>query len=189
MRVCYFGTYEADYDRNRMLLRGLRTLGADVIEVHEALFADETHKTGNLKSPRALAGLAFTLAKRYGGLIRRYLRAPEHDVMVVGYLGHLDMLVAAPLARRRGKKVVFDAFISLYDTLVNDRKMFRAGSPPALAAKALDRLACALADRVLLDTEAHARYFVEELGVEGSKCRVVPVGADEDFYQIGRAHV
>ena len=37
----------------------------------------------------------------YPGLIWRYLRAPAPDAVIVGYMGHLDVLVLWPLARSR----------------------------------------------------------------------------------------
>ncbi len=37
----------------------------------------------------------------FPGLIWRYLRAPAHDAVIVGYMGHLDVLVLWPLARSR----------------------------------------------------------------------------------------
>lgn len=176
--VCYFGTYEADYERNRIVQEGLCEHGASVLTCHEAVWG-RRHKTGTFASPLALADLATTLARAYARLARRYLsEVGEHDVVLVGYLGHLDMLLAGPLARLRGKPVVFDAFISLYDTLVHDRRLFAEGSAPARAAKRLDQISCALADRVLVDTDAHADYFAQELGVPREKCATVLVGAD-----------
>lgn len=181
--VCYFGTYEADYERNRILVDGLRECGATVLECHEPMWQDLRHKTGVLDSAAALARLGGAVMRKYTELARRYLRSvPEHDVMVVGYLGHLDVLVAAPLARLRGKPLVFDAFISLFDTLVHDRALFPPRSVRARAAKSLDRLSCALADVVLVDTEEHAAYFAEELGVPKEKLRRVLVGADPRVY-------
>ncbi len=182
-RVCYFGTYEADYERNRILQEGLRANGATVLTCHEAVWESRRHKTAALRRPFALAELAGAVGAAYARLARRYLReVGENDLVLVGYLGHLDMLVAGPLARLRGKPVVFDAFISLYDTLVHDRRLFAEGSAPARAAKRLDQLSCALADRVLVDTDAHADYFADELGVPREKCSAVLVGADTDVY-------
>ena len=43
-----------------------------------------------------------------------------------------------------------------------------------------DRLACRLADRVLVDTDAHAEHFATELATPRSKLRRLWVGADDD---------
>lgn len=183
LRVCYLGTYEADYDRNRIIQRGLRESGAAVVECHEAVWGSRRHKTATLTSPLSLVRLGAELTSRYARLARRYLyETPEHDVVVVGYLGHLDMLALAPLCRIRRKPLVFDAFISLYDTLVFDRAVVSSRSVAARALALVDRAACALADLVLLDTNAHADYFAHELGVPADKCRRVLVGAEPDHF-------
>ncbi|MPZ17949.1 MAG: glycosyltransferase [Luteitalea sp.] len=183
LRVCYFGTFESDYDRNRILIRGLRELGVDVLICHSPVLERRRHKTGVLKSAPALAGVATRMLLAYVGLARRYMTMPDHDAMIVGYLGHLDAIVGSALARRRGKPMVFDAFISLYDTLAQDRGMLSRGSLPSRALWWLDKAACARADAVLLDTQAHAAYFHEELGVPLSKLYRVRVGADDAVFQ------
>ncbi len=186
--VCYFGTYESSYDRNRIVQAALAELGVRVLECHEPVLEAQRHKTGSLKSRRAVLELASNLARAYIKLAERYLRLEDHEAVFVGYLGYLDVLVAAPLCRLRQKPLIFDAFISLYDTLVHDRRVFAPGSAAARAAKALDQLACQLADVVLLDTDAHADFFISELGVDASKCRRVLVGADpHHFYPVEAA--
>jgi glycosyltransferase involved in cell wall biosynthesis len=182
LRICYFGTYEADYERNRILTDALESNGVEILRCHEDLWSDRRHKTGALEGGSALGELGARVARSYARLAQRYLAIGDHDLVFVGYLGHLDMLLAAPLARLRGKPVVFDAFISLYDTLVFDRAIFPANSVQARAAKLLDRLSCALADRVLLDTDSHIDYFANELRVARSKCRRVLVGAQTDIF-------
>jgi glycosyltransferase involved in cell wall biosynthesis len=183
LRVCYFGTFESDYDRNRILIRGLRELGAEVVICHSPVLERRRHKTRVLKSAPALAGVAGRMLFAYAGLARRYMKMPDHDVMIVGYLGHVDAIVGSALARRRGKPMVFDAFISLYDTLTQDRGMLSRGGLPSRLLSWLDKTACARADAVLLDTLAHAEYFHEELGVPLSKLHRVRVGADDAVFQ------
>lgn len=178
--VCYLGTYESDYDRNRIVQDALRSQGVRVLECHAPLLEARRDKTGALG--RDLVGLAARAAAAYAGLAARYRAMEDHDAVVVGYLGHFDVLFAAPLARLRGKPLIFDAFISLSDTLVADRGLLAEGSIGARAVELLDRLACALADVVLVDTEAHAAFFVEALGAPHGRTLRVLVGADEAVF-------
>ncbi len=178
--VCYFGTYESDYDRNRIVQDALRSQGVRVLECHAPLLEARRDKTATGKLD--LARLALRAGAAYAGLAARYRAMEDHDAVVVGYLGHLDVLVAAPLARLRKKPLIFDAFISLSDTLVGDRGLLAEGSPGARAAGLLDRLECELADVVLLDTDAHAAFFVEALGAPRGRTLRVLVGADEAVF-------
>ena len=88
---------------------------------------------------------------------------------------------AARAARTR-KPILFDAFLSVYDTLCFDRKRFAPSSPAGRLAFWLDRTSCSLGDLVLLDTEAHARYFCDTFGVPPAKVRRLFVGCDETVF-------
>jgi glycosyltransferase involved in cell wall biosynthesis len=50
-------------------------------------------------------------------------------------------------------------------------------------ARAADRIACRLADRVLVDTPAHADYFATATGVPRDRFRVLWLGAQEDVFR------
>ena len=120
-------------------------------------------------------------------LLLRYARVglkllaprPPYDMACVGFLGQPLM----PLVRLRTRKpILFDAFLSVYDTLCFDRKRFAPGSPAGRLAFWLDRTSCSLADLVLLDTEAHARYFCNTFGIPPAKVRRLFVGCDETLF-------
>jgi glycosyltransferase involved in cell wall biosynthesis len=101
---------------------------------------------------------------------------------MVGYLGHFDMFLARPLASIRRKPLFFDAFLSLYDTVVMDRKLLKPESLPARFLFWMDRTACLLADRVVLDTRAHIDFFVETFHLSEKKFRRVFVGAETGLF-------
>lgn len=181
MRVCMFGTYEAGYDRNQVLMRGMREVGIEVIECHVPLWEKMRYKTSALKGPGQYAALLVKLGFSYAKLCLRYLAAPRHDVVLVGYLGHFDVFLARALTWLRGKPLVFDAFVSLYDTSVVDREVFRPNSVAAILLKQVDTWSCKLSNLVLLDTNEHIQYFCEEFGLPRSKFQRVLVGADESY--------
>ena len=83
MKVCYFGTYETDYPRNRIIINGLRKNNVKVIECNFSV------KKGTLNLLMALK-----LFIGYFILFFKYLFVGKHDVLVVGYLGHFDMFLA-----------------------------------------------------------------------------------------------
>jgi glycosyltransferase involved in cell wall biosynthesis len=100
---------------------------------------------------------------------------------LVGYLGHFDVLPARLLSWLRRKPLVFDAFVSLYDTSVEDRGVFQRGSLAARLLRMVDRWSCKLSDLVLLDTNQHIEYFCDEFGLDRSKFQRVLVGADAAY--------
>ena len=180
-RVCYAGTYEREYPRNTLVIRALRDAGVAVEECHVPVF-ERARDKGSL-STVALAGLALRLMFAYLRLIPDVgLRLLRCDALVTGYIGQIDTFVLATVARIAGKPVIFNPLVSLTDTLVEDRKQFAQGSLPARMIWNVDRLSMKMADIVLADTDANARYFVETFGLEPGRVAVVHVGALEDVF-------
>lgn len=121
--------------------------------------------------------------QKYGDLLRQWRELQgSASAMYVVFLGHYLMPLAWWLGRRAGIPVVFDAFLSLYDTEVDDRRRVSRLSPRAWFLKFLDWFACVLADVVLLDTEEHKKYFVECIGVAPEKILVLPIGCRNDLF-------
>jgi glycosyltransferase involved in cell wall biosynthesis len=174
VRVCYFGTYDPAFARNALLIAGLRRAGVDVVECRVPLWRDTADKLAAARGdPRSFAP---RLAAAWRELARRHRALGDYDVLVVGYAGHLDVLLARHLARARGRPVVLDAFLSLAET-VADRGLAAPGSLRWQAARLVDRLACRRADRVLVDTRPHAAYLARAAGLPPARLAVVPMGA------------
>lgn len=179
IRVCYFGTYSRgeEYARNNAIMGGLSANGALVFPCQVDVWPTHEEKMAALhQGPLEQAG-AFLRA--YVRLIFKYLRTPDHDFLCVGYIGHIDMFPARLLAWLKRKPVVFDAFYSLYDTVIEDRGLYPRGSLRARLLRWIDRWSCRLADLVLLDTWAHVDYFGEEFRLPRSKFLAIPLGTDE----------
>ena len=124
-----------------------------------------------------------------GPLLLRHLRllprllkalAGQQDLVFVGFYGQVLSLLLARLTR---KPVIFDAFLSTYDTLCFDRARFGPHSIRGELAFWLDKQSCQAADHCLLDTRMHKRYFVNRFGIADSKISAFYVGHDaEQFY-------
>jgi glycosyltransferase involved in cell wall biosynthesis len=80
---------------------------------------------------------------------------------------------------------VFNPLVSLYDTLVGDRKRFRPWSPAARMLHVVDRGAFRAADLVVADTNAHAAFFRRRFGLAGDRVEVALVGAEEALFRPG----
>jgi glycosyltransferase involved in cell wall biosynthesis len=107
------------------------------------------------------------------------------DVVIVGYPGQPD--VAAARRAARGRPVVFNALVSLHETLVEDRRRFAPRSPAARALLALDRSALRAADLVVVDTEANAEFLATLAGLPRSRFEVCLVGAEDRLFRPGWA--
>ncbi len=179
LRVCYFGTYsmEEGYPRNRVIIEGLKKNGVNVTECHEDFWKDTSQKLEGVKAGRGLIKPLFRLLITYSKLISKFRQIGYYDALIVGYAGHIDIFLAKLLNLFRKKPVIFDAFLSLYDTAAMDRKIVHPRSFKAKLLKLIDTWSCRLADAVLLDTQAHVDYFVTEFGLPARKFYAVPVGS------------
>ncbi len=182
MRICYFGTYEKDYPRNRILIKEFRKQGVEVVECHVPLWERQLDKTGSYLSPFSLLKIMAGLLRAYLVLVWRFLRAGDFDFLMVGYIGQADVLLARFLLLFRRRPLVFNPLISLYDTLVVDRRIFRERSAAAWFLYRIDRWSFQLADLIILDTNAHIDYLSALLRIDKKKFVRVFVGADEEVF-------
>jgi glycosyltransferase involved in cell wall biosynthesis len=153
----------------------LRRAGVEVVERHEPVWEGRVHKFG------AGAGTALRLGLAQARLRRG--RQDGWDAVVVGYPGHFDLGAARRAAR--GAPVVFNPLVSLWDTLVEDRRRFRSDSAAARALRAIDRRALRAADLVVADTEANADFLAELGGIPRDRVAVCLVGAEERLFRPG----
>lgn len=181
MRVVYWGTYDLGKPRNRILLRGLRENGVEVIECHAEVWSEIEDKSG-VKGLAAWLFILFRWILIYPRLIFEYLRAPRHDAVLVGYLGVIDVLVLWPFARMRRAPIAWDVFLSLYDTVVDDRKLVSSSHPVAWIMFALEWLACRAASLVILDTDAHVEYVAKTFRVAPERLAAVRVGVEPEHF-------
>ena len=181
MTACLFGTYDRGHSANRLLVQALAGAGFAIEELHEPLWEQARHKDARYFGGRSLAGLARRWARAASRLSRawRARRGGAAPLVVVGFGGQLDVLLAARVCRPR-RALIFAPLVSLTETLVEDRRRFPAGGPRARGVAALDRATLRAADLVLADTAAHAAYL-RELG--GPRVRVVAwhFGVEPEF--------
>lgn len=180
MRAVLFGTFNSRHAANVLLAEELRAAGIELRVCHESLWEETRDKHDAYFAPGRLLGLAlrwlvvsFRLALRF-----RYAAAGA-DIIVVGFNGQLDVLLARLLAG--GRRVVFAPLVTLGETLVDDRQIYRETSLIGRLLRGLDRLTMAAADTVVMDTQAHADWLAAQVGVAPQKIRVHLLGAEAAY--------
>jgi len=155
MTICFFGIYDPSYSRNSILINGLKQNGIKVIECNAT--------GGKINKYLSLIAKHWEIRKKY-------------DVMIVAFPGYQAVILAKFLTL---KPVIYDAFFSIYDSEVRDRKLTKPKSLKALYYWFLDWLACRAADKIMLDTFAHIEYFCELFHLKKEKFIRVLLGADD----------
>lgn len=180
MRILAFGTYDTTaHPRVRVLLDGLRAHGHDVEECNVRLGLTTADRVATLQRPWRLPRFAVRVLSCWLRLARlaRHVRPP--DVVLVGYLGHFDVLLARRLFR--GIPIVLDHLVSGEET-ASDRRL--GGRVARWVLRRVDRRAVAVADLVLVDTEEH-RDLVPAKRQRDTV--VTPVGTADDWFTAGHA--
>jgi hypothetical protein len=152
--VIAFGTYDAArHPRIAVLVAGLRAHGTKVTELNRPLGLTTAERVRMLQQPWRLPVLVGRLLRCWAGLVGDAVRLRRAEgppgAVLVGYLGHFDVVLARLLYPR--SVVVLDHLVFAGDTAA-DRGA--AGLRVRLL-NGLDRLAVSCADVVVTDTEEH----------------------------------
>ncbi len=157
MKICWFGIYEKEYSRNKILIDGLKQQGVDIFECNAF--------NGGFFKYITLFRKLRSLQNNYDYI---YCAYPIHFVIVIAYFFQT-------------KPIIADAFIPAYDTIVNDRKIYSKFNPLSLLYLLVDLLTVKLPNAVIVDTEAHREFFTKWRNKQS--IFVVPVGThNAEFY-------
>lgn len=109
-----------------------------------------------------------------------FTSSKEYDMIMVGFMS--QMILPWWNFKFRKKTVIEDFFISIYDTLVDDRKKFKSNSLIGKLLHWMDRKAIQSAEYIITDTKAHRDYFKEEFQTKSHKYIPLYLHADESIY-------
>ena len=160
-RVLFITTKNTDYIRNAQELRMLKTY-ADKLEIicsNKKKYVKRVLEVWHKLNRQIIDG---------------------NDVIFVGFAPQLVIPFKGYLLKN--KIVVIDFFISVYDTLVCDRKIIKLKSFGAKLCHKLDEITLRRADHVIADTNAHAYFFASEFNTNLQKIETIYLEADPAIY-------
>ncbi len=155
--VLWWGRFDQNYSRNRLIRRLLVQLGWQLQD-----FRPLISPLGNLQA---------TLT-----------RVSRPDLVWVPSFRHRDLLSARRWSHRHKIPLLFDPLISDYDKQVFERRKFVENSHKANRLLARESRLLQESDLVLADTPEHARFFKDVLKADPRRIFVLPVGAEEDLF-------
>ncbi len=162
MKVLITGRYQPEYNRNSILLAGLRNIGIDLIEFR--------YQKKNRQTKIKL--------EEYDQKV---------DFIFVPVFMHMDV---AFVKRHTTKPLIFDPLISRYMSKAFDYRKVYPYSIRALKNYLKDYIMMKKADIVLADTLQHLKYYQEVIKVNPDKIYILPVGVDiSKFYPIKSANI
>lgn len=182
MRVCYFGTFRANYARNLILIDGLRRNGVEVIECHETLWHGIEDRVQAASGGWLRPSFLGRMLRVYIRLLKRYRTMREYDVMVLGYPGQIDVLLARILSWLRRRPLVLDCFMSIY-LVACERELVQRHPGTGKLIHLLERGALTLPDGLIAMSDEYVDWFAQNFGLDRARFSVIPTGADDRVYR------
>jgi len=164
--VGVIGSHEPDYPRHLVLEEALRNSGHTLHMGASRIGFPWRHL--------AIAKHVFSLPK-------------EVKVIYATEGAHRLVPLMSLWAKMTGRKILFDPFLSRYNTRVEDRQLYKAGSLQAWIAHWQDWSSCKTSDFLIFDTEEHREYFYERYGLK-APAAVIPVGVPEELFTYPLPH-
>lgn len=157
MVILFAGKYTGEYNRDKIILDGLRK--RNDVEVLEYKF----HKKKE-----------FDLSK-FKSLVEK------SDFVYCPSFSHKFVRL---IKRHSNKPIIFDPLISNYLTKVFDYKNVKKWSPRAYRNFLKDKLPFKAADLLIADTIQHKKYYNNTFGIPLEKIEVIPVGANTSDFNV-----
>jgi glycosyltransferase involved in cell wall biosynthesis len=184
MKILLWGTYDKSKPRLRILLNGLRGAGVDIKECHVPIWENFEDKS-QISSKFSRSFILLKIFFAYPVLLSRLIFSRKPDVILVAYPALLDIFVVSFFARVKRIPVVWDVFISLYNTIVEDRRLLKRESIVSRLLFIAERSAFNIADTVVLDTQSHAAYLADKYQINLNKVKSVFVGVEDNVFTGG----
>jgi len=156
LRILYISTYKPNYTRTDSVL--------------------ELFKKNKIKFKSVLTGKS--KLKYFKAIYNLIKYQKDYDVIFVGFRGQ-EIL---PLIKLFSKKpIIFDSFVSIYDTLCFDRKILKPESFIGHLLKSYEIFLCKISKIVLVDTKTHKDYFEKEFNTKNID--YLYVGCNEKIFR------
>ncbi len=176
------------YPNTLYRLRDLEASGLfQMVEINVPLWNEGTQ---NRHGFARLTRNAWHAAFAHMAVMARYLtsaRRPERVYVPYPSVFVLFLLSWLP-AKFRPQRVVADVFISLYDTIVLDRRLLRQNGIAAGILRWVEKRAYAYADRMVVDTRQNAQFICTLFGLPEAKAVATPLSIDEVHFKYAPYH-
>ena len=158
MKIAYLGNYNPEYARHKILKKGLSRNGIEIIDCHFK-------------------------AKGWRKLISIWKQKKKFRQADIVYAAYSDSRYIWFLRLVTRKPIFWDAYYSIYDNWIFDRKYAKPKSLKARYYWFLDWICSVSANVVILDTDTNCQYFIDTFHINPKKFLRVLIGADDDIFK------
>jgi len=182
MRVVSIGSYDPQFNRNVLTDRLLEEInGVEHVSIPSHIFSgDRLTLWRNAKFATSFRVLPYLT----GLFLRTLVDSLRHrgSTYLVRYPGYLDAPVVRLASLLGAGRVLYDPFVSIYDTVISDRGLASGNSWVAKALKLIDVVALRASHTVICDTPQSGDFLARLSKCPRAKFATLWIGADEDSY-------
>lgn len=145
-----------------------------------------TQEIGIIKENSKSLYEIFSNQKRYvGRIIEVWIKLMKYnikdtDIIFIGFAPQL--ILPFFYLKMRKKVIIIDFFISVYDTLIHDRKNFKDLGIVARLCHLLDTITLNKANNIITDTKVDEEYFIKEFKCNPGKFETLYLKADTSIF-------
>lgn len=174
MTVVIVGSHAGDFNRAEQFKRLLRARGQGYVELTSNVWGETRF---NLKGV-ALINRLLLLAVKAPALVARVIGMRNIEAILVVFPGWFDVFWLFLVARAKSVPLFFDPYISLYETVVEDRKLCPPKGLCAWVARKIERTSLQLASKVIVDTPENLKYWSSLNALAPERFEVLPIGSN-----------
>ncbi|MFO7888931.1 MAG: glycosyltransferase [bacterium] len=158
IKICYIAGREAAYTRTRTIMEALKYNGYEIVSC----------------LPPNKSFIHYPLL-----LWQVFRKSRDAQLIIVGFYGQL-LLPWVKLFTN--KKILFDLYVSTFDTMVYDRKVTAGNTLLARWFRFADRLSMQLANKIILETKDHITNYAEKFKISEEKFFHIFLGLNENLF-------
>jgi glycosyltransferase involved in cell wall biosynthesis len=164
-----------------MMIAGLRLNGVDVVECHYTLWHGIDDRVRVASGEWLKPAFWWRFTRAYWLLIKQYTQLKDYDVLITGYPGQFDVLLARILTWLKHKPLVWDVFMSIY-LISLERGLDKTSGFTTSLLRIFEGMALKLPNLLILDTKDYVEWFIRNYGIKPERFRLVPTGADDRIF-------
>lgn len=114
--------------------------------------------------------------------LKKAVKMKDPALIYIPYPSIFPMLLIGMFAKKLTSKIAIDSFISIYDTVVNDRKLIKKSSFIAKILFHIEKKTLLSCKCVIVDTECNKSYYEELFRIPEGLIHSLPLATDEVNY-------
>ncbi len=178
-KIVVWSTSSLERPRIKIILQGLKNKQYNILYCNKTIW-DDLKSKHNIRGLNKITFLILRHVWSYLLMIVKYLSLPKHDYILVPYMGQFDLLIIKPFAIMRNVQIVCDFYISLHDTMVDDRRLIKKRSFLSKIIYIIEWVDTRLANIIFMDTYTHAKFIKSKFKLT-KNVEYIYVGAEPIF--------